>query len=663
MFGAGYTDVYVRLLALRVSMIVAVLLALALIIRWRYQRKLIVGLLGAWIISGLLLGGIVPTLVQNWIVEPNEFEREREFLQYHIEMTRTAYGLDKFVVKEYPATPDLTYEDIDRHRSTVDNVRLWDPRVLLQTYGQLQEMRPYYRFSDVDVARYWIDGEYRQVMISARELVPEGLQTQSWINRHLQYTHGIGVVMNPSNEISRQRLPEFWISDIPPKSSIDIEITQPRIYFGERTNDYVIVNTLTDEFDYPMENRSATYRYSGADGVKISSFIDRLAFAFRFGNSRILLSTDITNESRILFDRNIFDRVKKIAPFLRYDQDPFVVVVDGRLKWIMDAYTVSTRFPYSEPTKGWGNYIRNSVKVVIDAYDGTVDFYQVEPDPIIEAYEKVFPGLVKPFEEMPENVRAHIRYPEDLLTIQALLYGTYHMNDRSFYNREDVWQLSRETYRGKDQEILPYYVIMDLPDEEPEPELVLMVPYTPARRPNMSAWLAARNDGKHYGEVIVYRFPIETSIWGPAQIEARIDQDPEISQLITLWSQSGSQVIRGNLLVLPIGEGILYVEPLYIQADQTSMPQLRRVIVAYGDDLVMADSLENAFVSLFGQVITSKELDEESISDDFDFNDENIATLSNRAHSLFIQAEEALTKGNFHLFGDLWNELREVLKG
>lgn len=664
-FGAGYTDIHIRLIVLKVLMVVAFLVSIIIFTQLYHYRKLFFGSLILWLGVSLIGGVFLPGFVQSWVVEPNEFTCELPYIENHINMTRLAYGLDDFIEMSFPVTEQLTWKDIESSRTTINNIRLWDPRLILQTYGQLQEMRPYYLFSDADVGRYWVDGEYREVLLAARELDVNLTQNRNWINDHLQYTHGYGVVVSPVNEVSRQQLPQFWVADIPPKGKSDLQITQPRIYFGERTNEYAVVNTRIEEFDYPTGEGNAYYTYQGEAGVELSSLLHRLVFAVRFGTTRILLSNDITKESRILFDRNIKTRIKKIAPFLRYDNDPYIVISDqGNLFWIIDAYTVSSRFPYAKPTPGWGNYIRNSVKVVVDAYNGSVGFYQVEPDPLLEVYSAMFPGWLKPLSEMPAGLQAHLRYPEDFLTIQAQIYGTYHMQDtRVFYNREDVWVLAREIYAEREQEVVPYYVVMQLADEL-APELLLMIPFTPIRRNNMIAWLAARNDGENYGEVVVYQFPKDSLTLGPAQIDATIDQDSEISQLLSLWGQRGSQVIRGNLLVLPIMHSILYVEPLFLQSEQSSIPQLQRVIVAHRDELVMEQSIEQALRVLFGQGVSDMETEvpkgvQSRVETDLDefFSSE----LGQKAFDLYKTAEQALREGDFAAFGEAWEQLESVL--
>jgi len=657
-YGAGYTDVTVRLPVLRILAVIAVVFGIVMLSQLYQYRKLLIGMVILWVSIGFIGTTLVPVIFQEWIVAPNEFSKERPYIENHINMTRLAYSINDFIERDFVVSDQLTQADIDANHDTINNIRLWDPRLILQTFRQLQEMRPYYVFNDADVDRYWIDGQLREVMLAARELDVSLTQNRNWINDHLQYTHGYGVVVSPVNEISNQQLPVFWVADIPPKGKKELAILQPRIYYGERSNDYVIVNTRIEEFDYPTQDGNAYYTYTGEGGITLSSWLHRLMFAVRFGTTRILLSEDITKESRVLFYRNIRTRVEKIAPFLRYDQDPYIIIGDdGQLYWMIDAYTVSDRFPYALPTK-WGNYVRNSVKVVIDAYDGDVSFYQVEPDPLLEVYKKIYPGWIQPVSEMPHGLQAHMRYPEDLLLIQAQVYGTYHMTDpRIFYNREDVWVIANEIYAEKEQQVEPYYVVMQLPNSD-QPELVLMLPFTPIRRANMIAWLAARNDQDHYGEVVVYRFPKDTLTLGPAQIDATIDQDSEISQLLSLWGQRGSQVIRGNLLVLPIKQSLLYVEPLFLKSEQSGMPQLQRVIVSYQDRLVMEPDLQRALTAIFGSGVVQKP----TVTFETESADQSNSQINLLALELFKQAQKALREEDFAAFGQAWQQLEIVLE-
>lgn len=659
-YGAGFTDVNVRLCAFRLMAVMGLFVIGGIwMLVMKGRSRPLISALAAWLIAAVVVGGVLPFLVQNWIVSPNEYEREKPYLEHHLTMTRQAFGIEDFIESDYAYRDVVDAQALEEGRITLENIRLWDPRPILPTYRQLQEMRPYYSFYDADVDRYVVEGDYRQVLLSVREMDIERIQNRTWINQHLQYTHGYGLVMSPVNEVTRQRLPKLWVSDIPPQSDVGLTVEEPRIYFGERTNQYVIVNTEIDEFDYPVGDGSAFYRYTGKDGVELKSLFHRIVFALRLGESRILLSRDINSDSRILYYRNILERAQKLAPFLKFDNDPYPVLADGRIFWMVDAYTTSYRYPYALPVAGWGNYVRNSVKVVVDAYHGTIDFYQVEPDPLLETYGRMFPGLIKPVSEMPHTIAAHMRYPEDLLLIQSRIYGTYHMtNTRAFYNREDAWELPREIYAGREQLVSPYYVVMHLPGSEQE-EFVLMVPFSPVGRSNMAAWLAARSDGEHYGEVMVFKFPKDSVTLGPAQIEARIDQDPEISQLLTLWNQGGSQVIRGNLLVLPLGSSILYVEPFYLQSEQTSMPQLQRVIVADQSGLVMAQDFTAALQQLLGMSVSREApMRDEAVTDTEDMTDTELAA---QARSVYQKAQNALSNLDFVSFGEAWDELARIL--
>lgn len=603
-FGAGYTDVHANLMALRILMVIALFCALIFLgaIVARTARLMVAGV-GLLLVSSLLLGSIYPGLVQQFLVEPNEQIKERPYILQNIQYTRMAYGLHGIEEKSFAVREDLTAADLQGERGTLQNVRLWDWRPLLQTYGQIQAMRLYYDFRQVDIDRYMINGELRQVMLAAREMntanIPESART--WINLTLLYTHGYGVVMSPVNVVTQEGMPTFFIKNIPPESSINLKVERPEIYFGELANNSVIVNTRAKEFDYPIGDENAYARYAGSGGVALSSPLVRAAMAVRFGTLQILLSNDITPDSKALFYRNIGERVRRIAPFLVYDRDPYMVLDQGRLFWIQDAYVTTDLYPYSEPVSGWGNYVRNSVKVVIDAYNGTVDYYIVDPaEPLAKTYAGIFPTLFKPISQMPEGLRSHFRYPEDLFRVQTQIYNIYHMNEPDvFYNKEDVWTAPSEVLGGEEVAIEPYYIVMKLPGTNKE-QFVLMEPFTPSRKNNMIAWLAALSDGENYGKLLVYKFPKQQLTYGPMQIEARINQDSEISKQLTLWNQKGSRVIRGNLLVIPVKNSIIYVEPLYLQSEQSQMPELKRVIVSYGNQVVMENDFETALNLIFG---------------------------------------------------------------
>lgn len=600
-FGAGYADIHARLpvlwLMIGVSVLFAVL-ALASIARRGYRLVLV----GAALWIGLsVLGAVYPSIVQRFEVQPSELDKERPYLEYNIRFTNKAYALDGITEVEYPAEDAVTAAEIERNPATIKNIRLWDPEPLLDTYNQIQSIRLYYDFLDVDVDRYIIDGEYRQVMLGARELSPEKLasQAQTWVNQRLQFTHGYGVALSPVNEVTPEGLPELFLRDVPPTGKL--EVKRPEIYYGESTNNYVIVKTATPEFDYPKGDDNVYVRYEGNSGVDVGSLTRRMLFAWQFGDTNILLTGSIAPDSKILYYRNIVERARMVAPFLAFDRDPYLVVANQRLYWMLDAYTYTDRYPYSQPTNVGIkiNYLRNSVKVVIDAYEGNMQFYVADPaDPLVHTYSAIFPDLFLPLDHMPSELRSHLRYPQDLFSVQANLYRTYHMKDpRVFYNKEDLWNIPNEIYVDKQVPMQPYYVIMRLPGQERE-EFVLILPYTPPNKNNMITWLAARSDGDAYGKLVAYKYPKEKLIFGPMQIEARIDQDPRISEQITLWSQAGSRVIRGNLLVIPIGKSNLYVEPIYLQSEQTNLPEMKRVVLATGNRVVMEPTVAAGLAQL-----------------------------------------------------------------
>ncbi len=615
-FGATYADVNARIPALLLVAAIAaaagVLLLVSLLPALRGSRgtRLILGAVGLWVAAAVLGGEAYPRFVQRFTVEPNELEKEKPFIDRNINFTRAAFGIDsrtdlgteRIEVRDYPAIGEVTLGEVQANLDTVYNVRLWDPRPLIDTYNQIQHLRLYYNFKDVDVDRYVIDGEYRQVLLGARELYPENLplEAQRWVNQKLQFTHGYGVAASPVTEFTDEGRPEFFVQDVPPTG--DIEITRPEIYYGENTTEHVIVNTNTEEFDHPTEENIPAYvKYEGKGGVRLSSYLRKLVYAWQLGDVNVLISGEITSESKIQYNRQIQERISKVAPFLMLDKDPYLVVEEGRLLWVQDAYTVSSKYPYSRPFNDAFNYIRNSVKVVLDAYNGDMEFYVMDPaDPVVQTYREIFPVLFKDMEEMSPFLLSHLRYPEDLFSIQAETFLQYHMTDPTvFFNKEDQWSIPLEISFGAQQPMEPYYVIMRLPDED-EAEFVLILPFTPAEKPNMVAWLAARMDQPNYGKLLAFRFPRGAQVDGPIQIEARIDNDTEISQQFTLWDQGGSLVDRGNLLVIPVGNTILYVEPIYLRAEGIPLPELKRVILASSKKVVMEPSLDEALVSLLG---------------------------------------------------------------
>jgi uncharacterized membrane protein (UPF0182 family) len=668
-FGAAYSDIHATLPALGVLAVLAVLAAVACLVQIaRPGLRLVVAslvVLGVVWVGGL---AIYPALLQRLRVTPNELEAERPFILHNIRMTRQAYGLDRIVEQEFPAEESLDARAIERNEATLKNVRLWDHRPLLRTYGQLQEIRTYYKFVDVDNDRYTINGEYRQLMLSPRELSYPHLQSRIWINEHLTFTHGYGVVVGPVSRVTAEGLPEFFVKDIPPVSSGGFPaITRPQIYYGEIGNEYVLVRTRSQELDYPSGDQNVYADYNGRGGIVIDSWLRKLAFAARFGEIKILLSDDLTPASRIMIHRTVTQRVRRIAPFFLFDRDPYMIVTSaGRLVWILDGYTATDRYPYSDPTRAadWsGNYIRNSVKVVVDAYDGDVTFYLADPsDPIVRAYGQGFPGLLQPLSSMPEDIRVHVRYPEDFFAIQARKYAVYHMEDpQVFYNKEDLWAIPRRAIEGRDRELEPYYTIMRLPGEQKE-EFILLTLYNPARRDNMIAWLAARSDPPHYGRLVSYNFPKQKLVFGPRQIDARIDQDPVISQQLALWNQRGSSVIRGSLLAIPIEKSLIYVQPLYLAAsEQGALPELRRVIVAYGNQIAMEPSLEQSLARIFGgrpspgaPAAPAAAAEREAMP--------GAPSLGQRAWDIWTRAQDALRRGDWAAYGAEQKRLEETLR-
>jgi uncharacterized membrane protein (UPF0182 family) len=602
-YGAGYTDLHATLPVLTLLTVLSAFTGILLLASTRARTirpaiGALVALLVVWI------GGTViyPAFIQQWVVAPNELDREQPYIRNGIASTLRAYGLDGVDEQLFPAALTLTPAGVAANRTVLDSVRLWDYRPLLQTYAQLQSLRLYYTFTDVGIDRYRIGGREQQVMLSARELDVNRLpdQARTWVNEHLVFTHGFGLVMTPVNRISAEGLPDFYIKDIPPQSSMGLAVTRPELYYSLVTTPYVVVDTRTKELDYAQGDQNVYTTYAGRGGVPLTAPLSRFAFASRFGAMSLLLSNDITPASRVLFHRDIRDRVARVAPFLRLDSDPYLVLADGRLYWILDGYTTTSMYPYSRPS-GELNYIRNSVKAVVDAYDGTVALYVFDPaDPLLRTYGGIYPGLLRSRAEMPPALAAHVRYPVDLFTIQADVYATFHMKDpRVFYNREDLWGIPSELFGGSPQPVEPYYVNLKLDPAHGE-EFVLILPFTPSGKNNMVAWMAARSDAPNYGRLLVYRFPKDTTVFGPMQIEARINQDPTISSQLTLWNQQGSQVIRGNLLVVPIADSLLYIEPLYLQAQGSALPELKRVIVAYGAQIAMEPTLEDAVARIFG---------------------------------------------------------------
>lgn len=665
--GAGATDIGARLPGFYVMMLLSLVLGALIFVFLRKNLKKVFFSIVAYYIAVVLITGLFPAAYQKLFVDPDELQKEMPYLERNIAYTRQAYGLENLSTEEY-SIDELTVAEINENRKIIENIRLLDHRATKSTYGQEQEIRLYYDFVDVDVDRYVVDGKLTQVLLSARELNREALsaQAKTFNNLMFKYTHGFGLAMSQANSVSATGLPLYLVQDIPPLSAVG-PIEQPRIYFGELTNDNVIVNTTLKEFDYPVGNDNQEYVYEGKNGIPMT-FFNKVLLAIRDMQYKYLFSDYITPESQYLETRNIMDRVQRIAPFLSYDQDPYLVLAeDGQLYYMLDAYTVTNRYPYSQAIGAQGsfNYIRNSVKIVLNAYSGETDFYIFdEEDPIIKVYSNIFPTLFKSKKDFPEDLLAHIRYPVDFFDVQSRIINDYHMtNPTVFFTREDRWQFGREVYWGELQEQEPYYSIIRLPGEEKE-EFILMRVFSPARKQNMVAWLAARSDGENYGKLLLYTFPKGVQIPGTSQVESVIDQDPNISSQLTLWGQGGSRVLRGNLLVYPIGGSLLYVEPLYIEAEQNQYPQLKKVFVYYNDTIVMEDTLEQALTSIFGDGVgkdvvspSGDNTDSEGISN----NEGKYRQLFMRLAELYEEGQERIAAGDWVEYGKIQKEIADLL--
>jgi hypothetical protein len=606
-YGAGYTASHVVMTMLWIMAGVSAAAGVLLAINF-FRPRFKAVIFGAVVYAALYIAGIValPQLFQKFVVQPSELSLELPYLKNYIQFTRKAYGLDAIQETSYPALPDLTADMIARNQETIQNIRLWDPRPLLQTYQQTQAIRLYYQFYNVDVGRYHLPDGYHQVMLSTRELSQElPAQAQTWVNQYLQFTHGYGLVMSFASQTVGGGFPKYLLQNIPPESDYGLKITEPGIYYGEVMPGYRIVGTGIKEFDYPKGNGNVYTSYAGTGGIPLDSLWKRLLFAWTQGDANILFTSYLGPRSRIQIWRSVQDRVSQIAPFLSLDRDPYAVLSDGKLYWIQDAYTTSDKFPYSNLYSSDSgadlNYIRNSVKIVVDMYNGTVSFYVMDPnDPVLAVYRRAFPGVFKDLSELSPDLKSHLRYPEDLFAIQTHEYKTFHMTDpQVFYNREDLWDSPKEEYNGNLLSMDPYYILMKLPGSNTL-EYLLMTPFTPQNRDNMIAWVAARCDFPEYGKMIFYELPKDKLIYGPNQIEAMIDQNTTISQQLTLWDQKGSQVIRGKLVVIPIENSFLYVVPVYLKAEGTNFPQLKRIIAVAADRVVMEPTLDGALADLFG---------------------------------------------------------------
>jgi uncharacterized membrane protein (UPF0182 family) len=684
-FGASYTDVVAHLPALNLLILISLFGAILLLVNIKRRGWLLPATaISLWLAVSIIVGGVVPAAIQRFRVLPDELNKELPYVESHINYTRLAYGLDSIEEKSFEASPNLTDNDISDNAQTVDNIRLWDPTVLAETYSQLQEIRAYYALDEVDVDRYRINGELTQVMVSARELDQTNLPAVGWVNERLQYTHGYGVVFSPANNVASQGQPDFYVKGVPATTTVsELEVEQPRIYFGESAEsvEYVVVNSLQDEVDYPLstEGQSVAYtNYSGDGGVGIGSFFRRLGFALRYSELNLLISNQLSDDSKLIMERNVVSRVKKAAPFLYTDNDPYLALIDGNLFWIIDMYSVSDKYPYAQPAdtrrinENSGlpmnfNYLRNSVKAVVNAYDGTMNFYIVdESDPLILSYKDIFPNLFTPKSSMSSELLDHIRYPEDLFTIQSDMYRDYHMTDpRVFYADEDPWVIPSDssttprvaTLRGEFTEIgfkpmLPYYLLMSLPGESDLSYLIFQ-PFNPENRPNMQSFLVADADPENYGQLIDFRLPKGEFVDGPSQVATRINQDPDISQIFTLLDQQGSSVIKGNLFVVPINQSILYYQPIYLQGEQNPLPEFKFVVVVFQDRIIMEESLSEALASVFGGDFATEIVE--------DSEGESALELLEKATKAFEKAQQELQNGNLGLYQNLVEQAQQYV--
>ncbi len=720
-FGASFTDVNAQRPALNLLILISLVAAAILLVNLRFRGwTLPLVALGLWLFTSIAIGGIYPSIIQRFRVVPDEINKEVEFVGYNIEATRRAYGLADVEVRPFAASPNLTTVDLSGNRDTVDNIRLWDPSVLNRTYRELQEIRPFYGIEDVDVDRYVIDGDVTQVMVSARELDEPNVPVRGWVNERLVYTHGFGAVLSPANTVDDEGKPAFLVEDIPPVVSasapelLDFDSTdasQPRIYFSDAAeNDYVIAATTQEELDFPIGLTGETVRsnsYDGAGGIELGGFMRRAAFALRFGHVDVLISGRLENDSKVLLERNIRSRLDKVAPFLSSDGDPYIVLVDGELKWVVDMYTISDRYPYSQSTisdttaftgrlnqsrgnpalPNQFNYIRNSVKAVVDAHDGSMTFYVVDDaDPIIAAHQRIYPTLFTPGEQMPQEIRDHLRFPQDLFRVQADVYTTYHITKPSeFFSETDPWQIARDpsnsdrpplraVFRNTDgsefRPMLPYYLLMKLPGED-ELSFLIMQPYTPLDRPNMVSFMVAKSDG----QIIEYRLPADRAQQGPGQVGALINQDPEISSLFTLTGQEGSEVIQGNMLIIPVEESLLYVQPIYLAAAPTEgnafstgsavdIPQVQRIVVSFNEQIAIQETLDGALAEIFGDSGAGPDAPPPPDGGDGDGGEVpgEVADLLRQANQAFAEADAALQSGDLGLYADKVEEAQGFIQ-
>ena len=664
-YGAGFVDVNITLWVYRLIMLLSIVgaVTLAMHIKKGEIKKLVkVPLI---IVVVFIAGGLLGKAVQVLIVSPDEINKESKYLERNIEFTRHAYGLDNVRTATYTADATLNANTIESNEQTVSNIRINDYEPVQDFYNQTQSIRQYYKFNDVDIDRYIYNGVEKQTYLSARE-IDENRISNTWLNKHLKYTHGYGVAVSQVNTVTGSGQPDVIEGNIPPETNIaELKIKRPEIYFGELTNDYVIVNTKEQEFDYPDGDQNKYTNYKGESGVKLNLF-NRLLFAIREGSIKILVSSNISSDSRIIYERNVVRRIEKIMPYLSYEEDPYMTTVDGRLYWIMDAYTTSGNYPYSEPYSdeiNTSNYIRNSIKVVVDAYNGSTDFYIVdENDPIAQTMKKIYPKLFKSSSEIPEGIRAHMRYPNALFKIQANVYSKYHMTDvKVFYQKEDLWDIAHQIYGTKETEMDPSYYIFNLPDTKEGAEFINMVPFTPKSKQNMTAIMMARNDGENYGDIIVYTMPKNKTVYGPMQIEAQIDQNTEISKEFSLWDSAGSTYRRGDLFVIPIGTSLMYVEPVYLEASNQAIPEVKRVIVAYQDKIAYESTLSEALMSLFGSGYDDGSGNISSDNESGQTGPETTESLIKKAQNAYDKAIAAQQAGDWASYGKYLKKLETYL--
>lgn len=670
-YGAGFTDVNITLWMYRILCVLSVLAAILFVVHMKkknYKKLLTVPVI--MILVGVIGSG-AGYLIQNFVVSPDEINKESKYLAWNIEYTQYAYQLDDVSVKPFAADDTLTAADINANTETINNIRINDFDPAKQFYNQTQSIRQYYTFNDVDPDRYMINGEYTQTFLTTRE-IDESKITDTWLNKHIKYTHGYGVALSRVDKVTASGQPDVLIGNIPPESTVDeIQIDRPEIYFGELSNDYVIVGTDEKEFDYPKGESNSYTEYEGTAGIKMN-FFNRILFSIREANLKMLVSSNINSNSKIIINRNVMDRIQTIMPYLAYEDDPYMVTTDGKLYWMVDAYTTSSYYPYAEPFNGQQNYIRNSVKVVVDAYNGDVNFYIVdETDPIAQTYAKIYPTLFKTADQMPEGLKAHIRYPNTLLTIQAGIYTRYHMEDVNvFYQNEDLWDIAYEVYGTERVQMQPNYYIAKLPDGD-KAEFFNSIAFTPKSKWNMTALMVARNDGDDYGELVVYQFPKSKTVYGPEQIEAQIDQNTEISKEFSLWSSSGTSYRRGNMFIIPINTSILYVEPVYLEATNSSIPEVKRIIMAYDDKIAYENTVAECLVSLFGDAAEEGVgTPDDGLNSDGETAGEgggqtdvpmSQTELIQKAAEAFDKAQEAQQNGDWADYGKYLDELEKYL--